>query len=272
MSHFVDSVVTTFNYLFNYNNTNIIVIFDEHNKLWFSLSDVYRALGYADPNMEIKRLDIDKSYIKSYKEIYDNLPKKYINFTKPKNVQPHMKMTNETGIYMILTKSKKQVAKKFRDSLYQDIIPKLRDQGEYKFNVADKKKLNNLTKKIKAYQTELKRTQKQKHNNKTDNGFIYVLKVKTIKNGREKICYKIGYTADLDKRMATYKTGNPDIELVHSENIDCNKKQLEKCVMNLNTLKLLKNNTEIICDVPLKNLIGEINDCKTLLKKHNSYK
>ena len=125
MSQFVDSIVSTFNNLFNYNNTNIIVIFDEHNKLWFSLSDVYRALGYADPNMEIKRLDIDKSYIKSYKEIYDNLPKKYINFTKPKNVQPHMKMTNETGIYMILTKSKKQVAKQFRDSLYRQ-VPYLR--------------------------------------------------------------------------------------------------------------------------------------------------
>ena len=72
--------------------------------------------------------------------------------------------------------------------------------------------------------------------------------------------------------MATYKTGNPDIELVHSENIECDKKQLEKCVMNLNTLKLLKNNTEIICDIPLKKLIGEINDCKKLLKKHDSDK
>ena len=33
--------------------------------------------------------------------------KKYINFKKPKNIQPHMKMTNETGIYLILSKSTK---------------------------------------------------------------------------------------------------------------------------------------------------------------------
>ena len=27
--------------------------------------------------------------------------------------------------------------------------------------------------------------------------------------------------------QATYKTGNPDIELAHQENVNCNKKQLD---------------------------------------------
>ena len=51
--------------------------------------------------------------------------------------------------------------------------------------------------------------------------------------------------------------------------MECNKKQLEKCVLNLNTLKLLRNKTEVICDNPLKEIIIEINDCKELLNKHN---
>jgi len=55
-----------------------------------------------------------------------------------------MKMTNETGIYLILTKSKKKIAKEFRDSLYQDILPTLREKGEYKFSLTDRKKLNNV--------------------------------------------------------------------------------------------------------------------------------
>jgi prophage antirepressor-like protein len=270
MSKFVSSLATTFNNLFNYNNTNIIVIFDEHNKIWFSLSDIYKSLGYSKPNIEINRLDLDDKYIKTYGEIYNLLPKKYLNFTKPKNVQPHMKMTDETGIYMILTKSKKQLAKKFRDSLYQDIIPKLREQGEYKFNVTDRKKLSNLTQKLKLYQTEFKRTQKQSYPDKTGNGFIYVLKVNTTHNGQNKVCHKIGYTANLEKRMSTYKTGNPDVELVHQENIKCNKKQLEKCVLNLNTLKLLKNRTEVICDSPLKTILEEIKECQNLLDKFTS--
>ena len=84
-----------------------------------------------------------------------------------------------------------------------------------------------------------------------------------------KTCYKVGYTANLEKRVSTYKTGNPDIELVHMENVECNKKQLEKCVLNLNTLKLLRNRTEVICDNSLKEIITEINDCKELLKKHS---
>lgn len=99
--------------------------------------------------------------------------------------------------------------------------------------------------------------------------FIYVLKVPTTKNGVSKTCYKVGYTSNLEKRLTTYKTGNPDIELVHQENVECNKKQLEKCVLNLNTLKLLRNKTEVICDNPLKEIITEINDCKELLKKHS---
>jgi hypothetical protein len=44
---------------------------------------------------------------------------------------------------------------------------------------------------------------------------------------------------------------------------------LEKCIMNLNTLKLLKSKTEIICDVTLDKLKTEIQDCKKLLAKHN---
>jgi prophage antirepressor-like protein len=214
MSEFVNSIVTTFNNIFSYNNTNVTIIFDENNKIWFSLSDIFKALGYAEPNTEIKRIDIEPIYIKTYNELYNKLPLQYINFEKPKNVQPHMKMTNETGIYMILTKSKKSIAKKFRDSLYQNIIPKLRETGEYKFNLKDKKKLNVITKKLKLYQKEISKTKKQYFSNNTNNGFIYILKVKTSHNGTEKICYKIGYTANLEKRLQTYKTGNPDIELV----------------------------------------------------------
>ena len=270
MSEFVNSIVTTFNNLFSYNNTNVTIIFDENNKIWFSLSDIFRALGYADPNTEIKRIDIDSIYIKTYNEIYNKLPLQYINFKKPKNVQPHMKMTNETGIYMILTKSKKSIAKKFRDSLYQNIIPKLRETGEYKFNLKDKKKLNVITKKLKLYQKELNKTKKHTYSNNTGNGFIYILKVNTIHNGNKRTCYKIGYTANLEKRLQTYKTGNPDVELVYHENLKCNKKMLEKCIKNLNTLKLLKAKSEIICDVSLEKLKTEIQDCKTLLEKHNA--
>ena len=72
-----------------------------------------------------------------------------------------------------------------------------------------------------------------KYINTSKKGFIYILKVKMLRAGIKKICYKIGYTSDLNKRLESYKTGHPDIELVYQENVNVNKKQLEKCVLNL---------------------------------------
>ena len=124
MSKFVSSLATTFNNLFNYNNTNIIVIFDEHNKIWFSLSDMFKSLGYADSNMQIKNLELDDKYLKTYNQIYNSLPKKYLNFTKPKNVQPHMKMTDETGIYDI-DKIKKTSCQRFSGRIISEYYSKI---------------------------------------------------------------------------------------------------------------------------------------------------
>ena len=107
-----------------------------------------------------------------------------------------------------------------------------------------------------------------KYINSSRKGFIYVLKVKILTNGIEKICYKIGYTSDLNKRLETYKTGHPDIELVYQENVNVSKKQLEKCVLNLNIMKRLSSKNEIICDKSLTEIKSEIKDCKKLIKKH----
>lgn len=130
--------------------------------------------------------------------------------------------------------------------------------------------MKKLTRRLQKLNMELKGTKKQSYNNKTGKGFIYVIRIKTQHNGYDKVCYKIGYTANLDKRIATYKTGNPNIEIAHQENIKCNKKQLETCILNLNTLKLLKNRTEIICDVPLEKIIEEIAECKKIIDKFSN--
>ena len=177
-------------------------------------------------------------------------------------------MINESGLLVLLNRSNKSIAKDLTEELLSDVLPTLRKKGMYVLDSIEKKQMETITKKIKNYQTELKRTKKHSYPDKTSKGFIYIFKIKTIHNGQHKNCYKIGYTANLEKRIATYKTGNPDIELAHSENLHCNKKQLEKCIINLNTLKLLKNKTEVICDVSLDKIKEEIEDCKKLLEKY----
>jgi len=99
--------------------TNKITIIDNNNNIWFSLSDIYKFLGYSNPNIEINRLDIDSIFIKTYAEIYKDLITKPL--TKIKNIQPHAKMTNDDGLYRILIKSNKIICAQFRNSLLLNI-------------------------------------------------------------------------------------------------------------------------------------------------------
>ena len=51
---------------------------DANKKIWFSIRDVFNALGYKDIKKEIKRIDIDKKHITTYGKIYIN-NKKFSN-------------------------------------------------------------------------------------------------------------------------------------------------------------------------------------------------
>lgn len=253
--------------IFSFNNTNIIILFDKDNTLWLSYNDILKSLGYTDIKKLKKRLNIDDEFFCSYEKLY---PQSKLNKIKLDYQKPNEKFISESGIYLLLSQSSKDGAKQLSKILFTKVLPELRKNGKFILNTNEKKNMNALTKKLKLYQKELNKTKKHTYSNNTGNGFIYILKVNTVHNGTEKICYKIGYTANLEKRLQTYKTGNPDVELVYHENLKCNKKMLEKCIKNLNTLKLLKAKSEIICDVSLEKLKTEIQDCKNLLEKHNA--
>jgi len=255
-----------YNNIFKFNNSDILLLFDKDNTIWLSFNSILKSIGYSDLKKYKQKITLDDKYFSTYELIY---PQSKLNTIKIAYQKPNEKFINEAGLYLLLSKSSKPVAKELSEMLFTDVLPEIRKKGKFALNTTDRAGMNKLTQKLKNYQKEAKRTLKQSFPDKTGEGFIYVLKVPTTKNGVSKTCYKVGYTANLEKRVATYKTGNPDIELVHMENVECNKKQLEKCVLNLNTLKLLRNRTEVICDNSLKEIITEINDCKELLKKHS---
>jgi prophage antirepressor-like protein len=268
MSKLVSVIYKTFENLIKLNNINITIIYDKNNKIWFSLRELFKSLEYKDIKKEIKRINIDKKYISTYGSIYNELQN--TSHIKDKK-HSQMVMIDEAGIYIVLDKSNKPIASQFRDELFTNVLPELRNKGEYKFNSNDKKKLKTLKDKLNNIHKEqsLHNKTKKIYNNETGYGFIYVLETKILKDGNEKKCYKIGYTKDLNKRLNTYKTGHPDINLVYSENVNCNKKQLEKCVLNLNSLKRLSSKNEIICNNSLDEIKREITDCKKLITKHS---
>ena len=277
MSKVVNLIIKLFENLITLNNIDIAIFYDKDKKIWFSLRDIFNALGYKNIKAEIKRLDINEKYITNYSHLRNNLIINN-NIKTRKHLHPQLKLVDEAGIYVILNKSNKPIAKEFQDELFSNILPKLRADGQFKFNSNDRKELKKLKHKLTLIKKEqlIKRlTSKKysKYNNISGKGFIYILKVKIVRDGIEKICYKIGYATDLNKRLETYKTGHPDIELVHQENVNVNKKQLEKCVLSLNILKRLSSKSEIICDSSLKDIIKEIKECKTFINnKYNNLK
>ena len=274
MSKLINIIVKTFENLIILNDKNIVIIFDSNKKIWFSLRDVYKALDYKDIKKEIKRIDIDKKHLTTYGKIHienenDNEIK---NNNSIRKKHPHMVMIDESGIYNLLDKSNKPIAKQFRDELFTNILPEYRQTGNIKANANDKNKLNSLKHKLTLIRKEqsIKRSTTEKYNNISGKGFIYVLKVKVLKDGKEDKCYKIGYASNLNKRLKTYKTGHPDIELVYQENVNVSKKQLEKCVLNLNIMKRLSNKNEIICNSSLDKIKNEILDCNKLISKYSN--
>ena len=282
MSKVVKFIIQTFDNLIKLNNVEISIFFDKNKKIWFSLKDIFNSLDYKNTKAEIKRLDIEEKHITDYKHISTNLLYKKSNTTgntsnktmKRKVFHPQLKLVDEAGLYIVLNNSTKPIAKEFRDELFSNILPKLREDGEFKFNTNDKKQLKTLKNKLKLIQKEqsIRRLTSKRYTNyknTSGKGFIYVLKVKMLKNGIIKICYKIGYSTNLNKRLESYKTGHPDIELVYQENVNVSKQQLEKCVLNLNIMKRLSTKNEIICDSSLKEIINEIQDCKKLIDKYN---
>ena len=267
----ISSLITNiYDNILKFNNIDIIILFDESNNIWLSYNNILNSIDYKDAKTQKKRFQLDNKYFDTYINLYkkSKLNKHTIN------IHPNTKMINESGLYILLSKSNKKIAKDLLEKLFIDILPSIRKTGKFSVNSKDKLKLKKLTKKLQLIQKEqsMKRLTTKKYTkyiNSSKKGFIYVLKVKILKAGIEKLCYKIGYASDLNKRLETYKTGHPYIELVHQENVNVSKKQLEKCVLSLNLMKRLSSKNEIICDSSLEDIINEIQDCKKLIKKYN---
>jgi superfamily II DNA or RNA helicase len=110
------------NFFNSYYDNKLLVIIDNYKKNWVPIKQILSILDYKDIKQESKRLIIDKPNITSYKELYNKLNdnEKFI-LKKYKNIQPNMKMINESGIYMLLAKSNKSKAMEIKNIIYNNI-------------------------------------------------------------------------------------------------------------------------------------------------------
>jgi superfamily II DNA/RNA helicase len=98
---------------------NVTILKDDNNILWTSYNDVLKAIGYIDYKTQHKRYKLNDKYFKFYCEIS---PKIILNNIQLKNQQPKLKMINEFGLYIVLTKSNKKIAKELSENIYSDIF------------------------------------------------------------------------------------------------------------------------------------------------------
>lgn len=144
-------------------------------------------LGYSSIDKMINKFDIDNNYKKKYFQIIQSFPKRE---DLPKSIIYNKLFVNESGLYNVLTKSNKPIAKLFKDKYYKDIMYQIRKSGKYISNKNEMNQIKKLNDKISNYKTELNYYDNKCKFEPSINGYIYICEDNQIKNGIKIKCYK----------------------------------------------------------------------------------
>jgi len=114
---------------FTIDNTNLDcwVIKLDH-RFWFKAHDIAVFLGYKKPHQAIRKNIPYEAQIQ-----WDELdpPLREGALISP-NWQPHTVLISEGGLYRLLCQSKKPEAANFEKWVFDDVLPTLRETGQYK--------------------------------------------------------------------------------------------------------------------------------------------
>lgn len=213
-----------FNEILKINDNEIVIIYDNNGMIWFGLRDVVKALEYNNYKKAVAKLKISKENIKKYKVIRGT-PQGH-----PLNMQPHTKFINESGLYELLSKSTKPLAKIFMDKYFTDIMPEIRKNGQYIANKKDTDKIKKLNMELKQENIELKNNLR---NIVYPEGNAIYLISKIVHNRKY---YKVGFTKNLNKRLKVYNTGFPN-KILYDYFIMVESNKVDSCMKNI-----MKNN------------------------------
>ena len=193
-----------FNHLLKINNEVILIIFDVDGNIWFSFRDTLNCLGYSDLDHTINDMNISDNN----KNYYKNIKKNMTGVNPSHKISYQTLFINESGLYEVLSKSAKPLAKQFMNKYFQEIMPAIRKTGQYIMNSRDKQKLDKVNEKLDNYKQELTYYYDKYNFIPSENGYLYINKNESIKNGKKIKCFKIGYAIDMKERLNGYKVGN----------------------------------------------------------------
>jgi prophage antirepressor-like protein len=246
----MNTIIDLYNKLLVYNKNNISFIIDKSNIIWFRLADITNILKYKSRKDVIRDM-IDKKYKKSLRNIDTN--------QEVDRTQENTVYITESGLYKLLFKSRMKIAEQFQEWLVEDALPKLRQYGKYEVDKKTKAKLKKLNHKISLLTKSNKKLKQNMTKNKYPKGMhFYVLKDDSM--------YKIGYTKDLTKRLATYNTGKENkATYSYYKKTDC-AKEIEECMKALLNEYIYKSNKEFY-NCSLNKILKEARKCFKLEKE-----
>jgi len=152
-----------------------------------------------------------------------------MDFSPPlANTQPHKTFINESGLYQILSKSTKSLARVFMDKYFSDIMPQIRKNGKYIMDSKTNKLREQINDKI---EENKKLINNQRNIVYPEGNALYIIKQKL----NNKNYYKVGYTSNLNKRIIVYNTGNIN-KILFNYYILVKDKSIDTCIK-----KFMKN-------------------------------
>ncbi|QQF90693.1 KilA-N domain-containing protein [Histophilus somni] len=104
--------------VFNFNSSQVRVIVDPNQELWFCGADVCRILGYVNESLTLQ---------KHCKE--NGVSKRYL--TDKMQRQQEAIFINEPNLYRLIIKSRKPEAEKFEAWVFEEVLPQIRKTGKY---------------------------------------------------------------------------------------------------------------------------------------------
>lgn len=224
MTNLIETIDMTLSF-----NDNTVRVFGTLEDPLFVVKDICDILGLTNTTETLKIIDED---------LVSSVELK----TKNSHATQNMKVVKEPGLYQIIMRCRKEIAKPFQRWVCGEVLPSLRKKGEYKMNEEYQLKLkqveeeklrienekNILEENYKKTKSDVEKLNTLLHKRNepkviTEEKFIVYLLTANI-NGRT--LYVIGKTADINKRWVQYKLKGilipeEDIKLVYYKSCRC---------------------------------------------------
>jgi len=280
----MSSLINTIDETISFNEETIRVVGTYEQPL-FVASDICKVLGIANVT------DTLKSLPEKWKQLGD-LEISEVTFSGKNGLRKTQTYNciTEAGLYRIIMRSNKPIAKKFQEVVCEEILPSLRKKGEYKIqSIIDKNKaleeeklrLEEEKQKIledKEHEIKFKEYQLIKINEKNkklesklekkrraryeQTHSVYIISNPSIKGvcektGKKKNYFKLGKSSNRNGRLSNYASGAPqEYKIEYSRKLSS--KREETAIENL--MIIIFDNYRCINDVDQKREWLELNE------------